>query len=79
MAKKVAEGKIAIYMYIERTNSLVVLEDNIAGFWEAHDHCELYWNKGRISKGNNLLICHRGKNEVKWLLFDPEKGYAEAV
>lgn len=73
MVKKIAEGKIAIYLYINRINELIVLEDNLEGFWEAVDHCGIYWRANRVSPKNNLLICHKGiNNEVKWHVYDPE-------
>ena len=79
MAKIIAEGNMAIYMFIDRINSLVVLEDNLEDLPEAIDHCGIYWRRNRITIGNNLLICNKQGIATNWLLYDPELEYAFAV
>lgn len=67
MAQYISYSDVAIYMYIGRTNSLVVLEEDLKDYWEAVDHCDIYYRRNRISEGNNLLFYSYGK----WFVYDP--------
>ena len=65
--KTKSSSDVAIYLYIDRTNSLIVLEEDLKDYWEAVDHCGIYWRNG-ISKGNALMFLSYGK----WFIYDPE-------
>lgn len=67
MAKKISYSDVAIYLYIGKLNELIVLEEDLKDYWEAVDHCGIYYRNNKVSDGNNLLFRSFGK----WFVYDP--------
>ena len=62
---------VQIYMYLESTNRVILVEKGLKDYWQAVDHCRIYFNRNP----KDYLIYSYGK----WFIYDPENNYGEPV